>query len=280
MEHQRFYSRPVGVFDSGIGGLTVAAEIRKSLPGESIIYLGDLLHLPYGTKSKRAVLDFTQAAIRFLISQNVKLLVIACNTATSIALESLKGEVSIPLMGVIEPGARAAVEVTENKRVGVIGTTRTIESNAYPRAIKQMKQGIEVFQKATPLLVPLIEEGWIGHPVMEMVLREYLSAFEGTDIDTIVLGCTHYPLIKKDIENLMPGAKVVDSAITTAIKVGQMLESGGFKNQNQVKGLFRIYLTDLTDNFSGLLKIIMKDAVPHFEVVSLNFEKGEIGYLI
>jgi len=280
MGYHPFDLRPVGVFDSGIGGLTVAAQIRKSLPEESIVYLGDLLHLPYGTKSSSAILDFTRAAVNFLVSQNVKLLVIACNTATSIAMDILKEEVSIPLIGVIEPGAKAATEETKNNKIGVIGTTRTIESNAYPRAIMQIKPGIEVYQKATPLLVPLIEEGWIGHPVVDLVLEEYLSFFRKTDIDTIVLGCTHYPLIKKEIANQLSGAKVVDSATTTARIVKKALESGGLKNKNSNKGFCKIFLTDLTDNFSSLLKIIMDDALHQFEVVSLNYEKGKMKYIV
>ncbi len=285
-------SRPIGVFDSGVGGLTVAVEIKKLLPHEKIIYLGDLLHLPYGSKSSRAVLDFTRAAADFLVRKNIKLLVIACNTATSIALENISAELDIPVIGVIEPGVIYACRVSKTKRIGVIGTTRTIKSGAYEKTIHSIEPGAYVVQKPTPLLVPLIEEGWVGHRVVGIVLEEYLKDFMDKEIDTLVLGCTHYPLIMNDIERLLPGIKVIDSASTTAKMTAEMLEdkqklsqklsieksiSGKYK-LNGERSSFSIYLTDYSENFAVLARMILGEKIPYPEVVSLNYNRGKLEY--
>jgi glutamate racemase len=291
MNDPRGDSRPIGIFDSGIGGLTVAASIRELLPAEDIVYLGDLLHLPYGSKSSKAVLEFTRAAVRFLLGEDVKLLVIACNTATSIAMEDIEGEVNIPVIGVVRPGATAACAVSKKRRIGVIGTARTVESGAYESAIKGIDPDASVVQKATPLLVPLIEEGWIGHRVLAMVLDEYFRFFEGADIDTIVLGCTHYPLIRNDIAarlRLLTGrgaeeVRIVDSARTTAESTKALLSercllNSGLSTPQEHTGSYRIRLTDYTDTFRDIGERIVGRSNFCPRVVTLNYDRGTVTY--
>lgn len=269
--------RPIGVFDSGVGGLTVAAAIRRVLPGETICYLGDLLHLPYGSKSSRAVIDFTRAAARFLVDKDIKMLVVACNTATSIALDIIAGEAGIPVLGVIEPGARAACAVTRNGRVGVIGTTRTMESGAYAAALTAIDPSIRTFQTATPLLVPLIEEGWVSHPVFREVLDEYLLPLRDRHIDTIVLGCTHYPLAGRAIGEALPGVTVVDSAETTAREAAAVLRENGLCGCGG-RAEYRIFLTDYTENFRTVGERILQGTMEHIRTIHLSYAEGEIEY--
>lgn len=283
MVHMNIRDRPIGVFDSGIGGLTVAAAIKEALPSEDIVYFGDLLHLPYGSKSSRAVLDFTRAAVQFLLARAVKLVVIACNTATSIAKESIEREIDVPVVGVIEPGARAACEVTRSDRIGVIGTQRTIASNAYRDAIHVLNPGMSVCQKATPLLVPLIEEGWQSHPVMQMVLSEYLKVFADGGVDTVVLGCTHYPLIKSEVQDILKGVQVVDSAYTTAQAIISIMRDAGIQRENppgfaEKKGSYEIYLTDYTDVFKSMGEQIVGRVLDDLNIITLNWMGGKFNY--
>jgi len=275
--------RPIGVFDSGIGGLTVAAAIKRALPSEDIVYFGDLLHLPYGSKSSRAVLDFTRAAVQFLLARSVKLIVIACNTATSIAKARIEREVDVPVVGVIEPGARAACEVTRSDRIGVIGTQRTIASNAYGDAISALNPGVSVYQKATPLLVPLIEEGWQSHPVMRLVLSEYLKDFSDAGVDAVVLGCTHYPLIKSHVQDILKSVRVVDSADTTAQAIIRTMRDGNIQRENpsmstEKKGCYKIYLTDYTDVFKSMGEQILGRVIDDVNIITLNWTEGKINY--
>lgn len=215
---------PIGVFDSGIGGLTVLKEILRSLPSEGTIYLGDTARVPYGTRSPETVTRYSFESTRFLIAKGVKLLVVACNTVSATSLEAIKGSVTIPVVGVIEPGARAAVGATANGRIGVIGTNATIRSNAYTRAIHGIDHRIEVFGLACPLFVPLVEEDWTGGRIVEMIAETYLKALKTSGIDTLVLGCTHYPLLKDVLSKVM-GDRVtlIDSAVETAKEIGSIL---------------------------------------------------------
>jgi len=270
--------RPIGVFDSGVGGLTVAAAIQKSLPGESIVYLGDLLHLPYGSKSEKAVLEFTRAAVNFLLEHEIKLLVIACNTATSVAKHIIEKEIDIPVIGVIEPGAKAACNVTKNRRIGVIGTTGTIKSGAYVHALKNRDDTVSVFQKDTPLLVPLIEEGWTDHPVLKMVLEEYFTFFHGTYIDTLVLGCTHYPLIRHQIQEVNGSIRIVDSAETTADAVKNLLVKRRLVSSSNGEGGYEIFLTDYTDNFRSVGEMILQQKLDAVSTVTLHYSNGRVMY--
>ena len=216
--------RPIGIFDSGIGGLTVLKEIIRVLPGEDTLYLGDTAHLPYGTKSGETVIKYSIQNTRFLLQFNVKLLVVACNTASAVSLSALRKEFSLPLVGVIEAGARAAAKVTKNGKVGIIGTETTVRSSAYTKAIKAIHAGIDTIGQACPLFVPLVEEGWIQDDITLSVVERYLAPLKKEGIDTLVLGCTHYPLLKKAIQQVMgSGVALIDSAEETALEVKAML---------------------------------------------------------
>ena len=212
--------RPIGIFDSGIGGLTVLKEIYRKLPHESTVYLGDTARVPYGIRSAETVTRYSMENTKFLFSQDVKMIVVACNTASSLSLEAIRSSVPVPFVGVIEPGAKAAAAATRNKRIGVIGTEGTIKSNSYSRAIMKIDNSIEVFGMACPLFVPLVEEGWTEGKIAEMVAREYLKEIKQKDIDTLVLGCTHYPLLKGILSDVMgEGVNLIDSAIETAREI-------------------------------------------------------------
>ncbi|MBI5097220.1 MAG: glutamate racemase [Nitrospirae bacterium] len=216
--------RPIGIFDSGIGGLTVLKEIIRVLPGEDTLYLGDTAHLPYGTKSGETVIKYSIQNTRFLLEFNIKLLVVACNTASAVSLSALRKEFSLPLIGVIEAGARAAVKVTKNGKVGIIGTETTVRSSAYTRAIKSIRADIDTIGQACPLFVPLVEEGWIQDDITLSIVERYLTPLKKEGIDTLVLGCTHYPLLKKTIQQVMgSGVTLIDSAEETALEVKAML---------------------------------------------------------
>jgi len=217
--------RAIGIFDSGVGGLTVYREIARHLPGEEYIYLGDTGRVPYGTKSPSTVLRYAQEAAAFLVKHRVKLIVVACNTASAVALETLEERFNLPVIGVIEPGARKAVSVTRNGRVGVIGTEGTIKSEAYARAIHRLNPAIDITSAACPLFVPLAEEGWANHPVARLAAAEYLAPLMTHGIDTLVLGCTHYPLLKPTLRTLLGDeVALVDSAEETAHTVRALLE--------------------------------------------------------
>lgn len=218
------HSHPVGVFDSGIGGLTVAHEIMRQLPNESIVYFGDTARVPYGPKSPDAVRRYSQEIAGFLRDQDVKAIVVACNTATAHALPTLRDELSLPVIGVVDPGARAAVRASGGGHIGVIGTTGTIRSGAYERAIRALEPDARITARACPLLVPLVEEGWTDHAVTRQVAQEYLEPLMKEEINTLVLGCTHYPLLKSLLCRVLgPGVALIDSAAETAAELGRVL---------------------------------------------------------
>jgi len=208
--------RPIGIFDSGLGGLTVFKAVRKLMPSENLIYFGDTARVPYGTKSKEAVIAFSKEIADLLSERGVKLLIVACNTASSLALEEVRKVSSAPVIGVIEPGARAASAAAANKRVLVTGTTATVSSGAYSRALKKLDPKVIVHEKACPLFVPLVEEGWCAKKVTELIAAEYLTPFKKKGFDTVILGCTHYPLLKKVIRRVLGPVHIVDSAEVTA----------------------------------------------------------------
>ncbi len=216
--------RPIGVFDSGVGGLTVVRELWRQLPHESVVYFGDTARVPYGPKSPDAVRRYAREAVAFLLSRGVKLIVVACNTATAHAVEMLRREVAVPVLGVIEPGARAAVGATRSGRIGVIGTAGTIASGAYDREVRRLLKGARVFAQPCPLFVPLVEEGWVDHPATRLIAEEYLRPLRDVDIDVLVLGCTHYPRLKPTIEEVLgPAIGLVDSAEETVADVRGLL---------------------------------------------------------
>jgi glutamate racemase len=241
---------PVGVFDSGIGGLTVLKEIIRELPDEHTIYLGDTARVPYGIRSAETVIRYSYENTKFLSAKGIKLLVVACNTASSVSLDSIKSVISIPVIGVIEPGARAAVKTTKNKRVGVIGTEATIKSDAYKRAIRAIDGSVDVFGFACPLFVPLVEEGWTEGDIAALVAKKYLDGIRNKGIDTVVLGCTHYPLLKDVIAGVLgKGVSLIDSAVEISGEVRATLATLGLKRDD--KGLlFReFYVTDSPERF-------------------------------
>ena len=216
---------PIGVFDSGIGGLTVAQEVIRQLPAESVVYFGDTARVPYGPKSPETVRRYSQEIADFLQTQGVKAMVIACNTATAHALAMLREKLSIPVIGVVEPGARAAVASSKSNRIGVIGTVGTIKSGAYERAIRALSPDAIITARACPLFVPLVEEGWNEHPASRLIAEEYLRPFAAADVDTLVLGCTHYPLLKPLLADVLgPTVRLIDSAEETAAETGRTLE--------------------------------------------------------
>jgi glutamate racemase len=208
------HSAPIGIFDSGIGGLTVARAIYEQLPGESTIYFGDTARVPYGPKSPETVRRYSLEILHWLLGQGVKLVVVACNTSTAHALGRLQEESRVPVVGVIEPGARAAVTAARGRAIGVIGTAGTVASKAYVRAITELAPGTRVEQVACPLFVPLVEEGWFDHPAAELIAREYLHPLVKAGIGALVLGCTHYPLLKPLLARVMgPDVELIDSAL-------------------------------------------------------------------
>ncbi len=237
--------RPIGVFDSGVGGLTVVEQIRKILPGEDIIYFGDTARVPYGTKSKETITKFSVENVEFLMEKDVKLVVVACNTASSLGLDFLKRCFRVPIIGVIEPGAKGAVSLTRNNRIGVIGTNATISSGAYEKAIRKINPGIFVSKASCPLFVPLVEEGWADMPVTGQIASIYLTPLKSTKIDTLIMGCTHYPLLRETIQRVMGrGVMLVDSAKEVAREVKTILDSAGGLNTGGRKGKINFFVSD------------------------------------
>lgn len=244
---------PIGIFDSGVGGLTVLKEIRRKLPGENIIYLGDTARVPYGIRSPKTVLKYSIANTAFLRSQHVKLLVIACNTASAVATQSLREACDIPVIDVVGPGARRAAAVTTNHCVGIIGTEGTIRSGAYEKAIKKLDACIAIYTQSCPLFVPLAEEGWCEQDdqVVLLTAQRYLMPLIAQGIDTLVLGCTHYPLLKEAIQKTVgENIKLIDSAEETATEVVEVLKSRGIMNSSGNSGLNTFYLTDIPHRFT------------------------------
>lgn len=216
--------RAIGIFDSGIGGLTVVRALTKLLPSESLVYLGDTGRYPYGTKSADVVRRYSFENTDFLVDKQVKMLVVACNTSTAVALEALQRKVDVPVIGVIEPGARAAAAASRNRKIGVIGTDATIRSGEYTRALRHVRPDLEIYARACPLFVPLAEEGWVDNEVAARAARLYLTSLARSGIDTLILGCTHYPLLKKVIRATMgPGVRLIDSGVATAAVVREVL---------------------------------------------------------
>lgn len=252
---------PVGVFDSGVGGLTVAREIMRQLPNEKIVYFGDTARVPYGNKSKNTIIKYSKQIIRFLKTKGVKAIVVACNTASAIALEEIRPEIDIPIIGVVKPGAKVAVEKTINKRIGVIGTEAMINSGIYTDFINERDRDITVVTKACPLFVSLVEEGWLKDPVTYEVARRYLSELKDKDIDTLVLGCTHYPLLRNIVGEIMgEGVTLVNPAYETAVSLREMLKSQNLAagNEHRYAGdMYDFYVSDTADKFKRFANSIL-----------------------
>ena len=248
--------QPIGVFDSGLGGLTILNALRRELPQEDLIYFGDTANVPYGSKSKAAVTRFSLAIARFLQQENVKLIIVACNTASAQALAELRKQISVPVMGVIEPGAQKAVQTTRNGRIAVLGTEGTVKSGAYPKAVAKRNKKARVFQQACPLFVPLVEAGYVDHSeesrqqVTKLVIAQYLTEVREAGVDTLILGCTHYPLLKTMIGEFMgQSVTLVDPAKTAAHHLEQMLSERGLKAAQEHEGQAHFYVSDVPDSF-------------------------------
>lgn len=271
MDTKAINRQAIGVFDSGIGGLTVLAEIARAMPNEDTIYLGDTARVPYGSKSKETIIRYASEVADFLISKDVKLIVVACNTASAYALAELKTTLSIPVIGVIEPGARAAAAATKTRRIGVIGTEGTIKSSAYCAAIKSLDSGIKTFTQACPLFVPLVEEGWAGDDVTAVVADRYLSGLKADNIDTLVLGCTHYPLLKNTIASVMGHSVIlIDSAQATAEEVRRMLSTRGLSNQSGMPASHAFFVTDSPERFVSVGKKFFGHRLEAAQLTSLG----------
>lgn len=242
-------NRPIGIFDSGVGGLTVVKEIMKALPNEKIVYLGDTARVPYGTKSDQTIKRFSIEDAEFLTHFGVKLIIVACNSASSIALPTLRKRFKIPVVGVIKPGARKAIAITKNGRIGIIGTPATIKSRAYEKEIKSIS-GNKVFSMACPLLVPLAEEGWLSGNITTEVARKYLQSLTSKNIDTLVLGCTHYPLLKGVISKVVGrGVRIVDSASSVAEEVVRILKKNKRLSSSSRRPIHSFFATDAVEQF-------------------------------
>lgn len=265
--------KPIGIFDSGIGGLTVLKEISRELPHESTIYLGDTARVPYGIRSSETVTRYSFENAKFLFSKDIKVLVIACNTASSVSLEPIKSSVPIPVLGVIEPGAKAAVSSTKNKKVGVIGTEATIKSNSYTKAIKTIDRDVEVFSLLCPLFVPLVEEGWTEGKIVEMIAERYLNNIKDNGIDTLVLGCTHYPLLKKVISKVMDEkVNLIDSAIETAREIKTILSNFSLLRTDTSNIIHEFYVTDSPERFMDVGEKFLGEKIYYIKKIELETE--------
>ncbi len=263
--------KAIGIFDSGIGGLTVLRELVAALPREHTIYLGDTARVPYGIRSAQTVTRYCFENTHFLLSQEIKMLVVACNTASAISLEAIKREFPLPVIGVLEPGARAAVAVTRSRRIGVIGTEATIASGAYERAIKHLDPAVEVRSLACPLFVPLVEEGWFENDAAELIASKYLAPLAGEGIDTLVLGCTHYPLLKGVIGNILgAGITLIDSATETAREVADVLAKLNWSRTDAAATVRRYFVTDTPARFEKIGKLFLGDGMLKAEQVNVG----------
>lgn len=264
-------NKPIGIFDSGLGGLTVVKEIMKLLPFENIVYFGDTAHLPYGTKSKEVVSRLSINNVKFLLLRhNIKILVIACNTASALSLDKIKKELTVPVVNVIEPGVKAALNITKNYRIGVIGTRSTIKSKVYYKLLRCYSEKIKVFSKPCSLFVPLVEEGWINKDVTYDVAKIYLTSIKQKNIDTLILGCTHYPLLKGVIKDYM-GDKVnlIDSAKEVAYEVRRILEKGRLLNNLGKRIAYKFFVSDLSPQFKKTGSAFLGRSLNNVKVVKL-----------
>ena len=276
MEHtykDRKYA-PIGVFDSGIGGLTVAREIMRQIPHEDIIYFGDTARVPYGSKSKDTIIRFSRQIIRFLKTKDVKAIVVACNTASAQALEDIRPELDIPILGVVKPGARVAAEVTKNDKIGVIATSSTIESQLYNRVIHMHNPKAQVFGKACPLFVPLVEEGWLKDPVTKEVACRYLEPLMASGIDTLIMGCTHFPLLRSLLREILgEDVTLVNPAYETTKDLERVLKENGIANDGAGRTdgqRHEFYVSDAANKFRAFADSILPYGVDRTQLIDIE----------
>ncbi len=276
MEHtkkDRKYA-PIGVFDSGIGGLTVAREIMRQIPHEDIVYFGDTARVPYGSKSKDTIIRFSRQIIRFLKTKDVKAIVVACNTASAQALEDIRPELDIPILGVVKPGARVAAQVTENGKIGVIATSSTIESQLYNRVIHMHNPKAQVFGKACPLFVPLVEEGWLKDPVTKEVACRYLEPLMASGIDTLIMGCTHFPLLRSLLREILgEGVTLVNPAYETTKDLERVLKENDIANDGAGRAdgqRHEFYVSDAANKFRAFADSILPYGVDRTQLIDIE----------
>ena len=253
-------SRPIGIFDSGVGGLTVARSVRRQLPNEDIIYFGDTARVPYGNKSKATIIRFSREIMDFLIRKKVKMVVVACNTASSFSLPTLRKNYDVPVLGVIAPGVKEAMAVSETGRIGVIGTRSTIKSRSYEKELKKHRvHKKRIFTESCPLFVPLVENKFASDPIARQVAEKYLKGLKTKHVDTLILGCTHYPILKSVIAKVAKGTRLVDSSVAVAKEVKRVLEEEGLSKRRKAKGKMECYVSDDVENFRSISSIFLKE---------------------
>lgn len=265
---------PIGVFDSGVGGLTVVREIMQNLPNENLVYFGDTARVPYGSKSVDTIIRFSKQIVRFLQTKNVKAIVIACNTVSALALDILRKETEIPIIGVVKPGAKVAAEVTKNKKVGIIGTEATVKSGVYTKFIQQYHSDIDVLAKACPLFVPLVEEGFVDNRITSEAIDYYLHEMKQSEIDTLILGCTHYPLLYNRVKAYM-GEKIclVNPAHETALELKQLLQEKNLENTPKKEGeipIYDFYSSDAPVRFKAFANSVLPYSVDWIEHINIE----------
>lgn len=264
-------NRPIGVFDSGIGGLTVLKELMRHLPGEDFVYFGDTARVPYGTRSKETIIKYSFQCVRFLQSKDVKAIVIACNTVSATALSALTEKLNVPIIGVIEPGAVSAVNNDKNGRIGIIGTQATVNSGAYRDAIKKLDSSKYIVSNPCPLFVPLVEEGWANTEVAAMVAREYLKPILSENVDALVMGCTHYPLLKSVVGNIMgKGVVLIDPAYETAVKFKSILLKHGLDSGDTSSFKVKYYVSDDPEKFIRIGAEFLEKNIDNIEKVDIE----------
>jgi glutamate racemase len=265
-------SRPIGVFDSGIGGLTVVKELSRLLPNEKIIYFGDTARVPYGNKSKETIIHYSLQIAYFLLKKKIKMLVVACNSASSVSLPTLKRHFHIPIIGVIEPGAKSAITSTSKNNIGVIGTLGTVSSLSYKKALKKINRNVKVHQQACPLFVPLAEDGWNNTKIAQDISDEYLKSLSKKGIDSLILGCTHYPLLKNVIQtSVSKKVKLIDSGVETAKEVKRILEKRNLLNSHkQTERNYSVYyVSDFPHKFKEVSQRFLSKELTHVHKVKL-----------
>ena len=273
-EHCDLNHAPIGVFDSGVGGLTVAREIMRQIPDERIVYFGDTARVPYGSKSPNTIIRYSRQIIRFLRTKNVKAIVVACNTASAFALETIKPELDIPIIGVVKPGAKVAAQTTQNGKIGVIGTEGTIRSEIYTKTIHRENKDAQVMGRACPLFVPLVEEGWIKDPVTVAVAERYLQPLKESDIDTLILGCTHYPLLRSTVREIMgEGVNLVNPAYETAVELRRLLAEQGIANDGKIQNReekYQFYVSDAAEKFMQFANSILPYDIEQTQLIPIE----------
>jgi len=264
-------NNPIGIFDSGLGGLTVVKAIRNLLPNESVIYLGDTARVPYGNKSQKTIKKYSFQIVDFLIENGAKIIIIACNTASALAIEDVKKYIEIPVIGVIDPGVETAINSTRNKQIGVIGTTATIRSMEYEKKIKATDPSINVVSQSCPLFVPLVEEGWIDGTIAEDIAKIYLQPIISENIDTLILGCTHYPLLKPLLQSQLGNKiKIIDSAYPVANKIEELITSTKIQSKKNLKGTLSCFTTDLLSQFESIAKRFLDGPISTAATITLE----------